>query len=45
MAAVKAATEGGPHGGVLLCYRIGDFGFSMFHRAGRCCRPAASSVS
>ena len=45
MRAVKAGTKGGPHGNASVCRSIGDFGFSVFHRPGRCYRPAASSLS
>jgi len=45
MRVVKAGTKGGPYGDVFVCRCIGDFGFSVFHRPGRCYRPEASSVN
>jgi hypothetical protein len=42
---IKAGTTGGPHDDVSVCRCIGDFGVSMFHRAGGFYRPEASSLN
>jgi len=45
MQVIKAGTTGGPQDDVCVCRCIGDFGISLFQRAGRSYRPKASSLN